>query len=92
MDQKMLTLFCAAVALGLWRAYSVKYRAWRDRRFLLPAYERNAGFVTDTKLLWFERSLSWSWWALVAVMVVGTFWVLGVAREWWCWPYCPPTY
>jgi len=86
---KILTLFCAALLMGAWRGFKPKYLEWKARREGLPHHVRNAGFITDARLLWGERAVVWSWWAFVAVTLAGVLWVFGGALGLWCYPYCP---
>lgn len=85
-DRKMLILFCAALALGAYRGLSAQYRTWKGERALLPDPVRNAGFITDRKLVWFERSLIWPWWIFVAATVAGAAWVIGNVLWLTYWP------
>lgn len=66
---KMLALFCAALLVGAWRGFKPQYLEWKARRAALPEHIRNAGFITDARLLWGERVVVWSWWAFVAAIV-----------------------
>jgi hypothetical protein len=65
-NQQLLTLalsgFTLAVLRGIW-SYFIE---WRDKRALLPAGVRNAGFWTDRKVYVAERAMVWAWWAFVA--------------------------
>jgi len=82
----MIALFLAALCVGAYRGLSVQYRSWKAERALLPAAVRNAGFITDRKLLWFERSTALSWWVFIAITVGGAAWVLSNVLLLTYWP------
>lgn len=93
---KMLALFCAALLVGAWREFKPQYLEWKARRAALPEHIRNAGFITDARLLWGERVVVWSWWAFVAAIVGFTLllvsWGLLEKINGGCVFYCDPKY
>lgn len=81
-------LLGAVVLAGMLREAYSQFKRWKVRRLELPDPIRNAGFLTDRKLFWFER-LGWVV-ALLPFIWTGALvlWIVGAERGWVCWPLC----
>lgn len=72
-------LICTALILGGGRASIDLFKHWKANRLTQPDYVRNAGFWTDTRILWLERGAVWGFWTWVVVTLSGALFILVIA-------------
>lgn len=72
-------LICTALILGGGRASIDLFKHWKANRLTQPEFVRNAGFWTDTRVLWLERTAVWGFWAFVAVTVIPASIIIALA-------------
>lgn len=75
-------MFLTGLAIGGYRFSRDGYRDWKARRALLPAAERNSGFVTDRKITAFEGALRLAVIAWVLWIGYFIFLFVGIGRGW----------
>jgi hypothetical protein len=81
--QTAFNIFIATFAYGVIREITAGYLRWRRQRFSRSHRARNAGFLTDGKVLAFEIVSGAVIGGVVLFTLGGVLWLIGLTQGWW---------